>query len=125
MSNVVPRPISPDSSTYRTVADFDLVRKLITDHSLYKIPPGVRELIIEQAGEVLETGTDAQKLSAAKLLMEADKINLGLVKIAMPHKVEQITVRDMSDEELEDALNEYVRNRDSRRALTESCSPST
>lgn len=109
MSNVISHnsKFSSSTSTYRTVGDFDLVRKLLQD-APYNIPPHARDLIINQAIEIIENpnASEAQKLSAAKLILEADKRNIDVVKLAMPQRHEHIEVKEMSDEDLEAAISE-------------------
>lgn len=98
--------MSSDPSTFRTVGDFALVHKLLKDHALYNIPDTMRDGIINSVKEVFDDpeSTLSQKMVASKLILEMDKRNIDIVKIAMPHKVEHTQVQNMSDEELENEL---------------------
>lgn len=96
--------VSSLTSEFRTVGDFALVHQLLKRHSLYNIPQHLRQSIVDQAAETLDplnAATDSEKIAAAKLLLEMDKRNIDLIKIAMPQKHEHIQVKDASDEELE------------------------
>jgi len=110
MSNILPRDskVTSDQQSYRTVADFNLVRKLMQENALYEIPQHLRETLIEQSGTVLQStkSTDAEKLSAAKLLLEADKRNIDLIKTIIPKKVEHFNARDATDAELVEIIQD-------------------
>lgn len=103
MSNVVPCKISPETSMFRTAADFDLVNTLLKKYSLYNVPSTLRDSIIEQATDTINdaNSSTAAKAAAAKMVLEMDARNLAVVKIAMPTKVEHFNARNATDEELE------------------------
>jgi hypothetical protein len=114
--------ISYNPRDFRTIGDFDLVRSLLKKFSLYDIPDHARSLVINQAIQTLEDPetSAALKMSASKLLLEADKRNIDLVKLAMPQKHEHIEVKQMSDEALEMELiniHDAIRTSDNGRAL--------
>lgn len=100
--------VSPLTSEFRTVGDFALVHQLLKKHSLYNIPQQLRQSIVDQAANTLDDleATDSEKMAAAKLLLEMDKRNIDLIKIAMPQKHEHMQVRDASDEELKTMIIE-------------------
>ena len=108
MSNVVPAKtkVSPEPSEFRTVADFNLARTLLQKYSLYNIPDNLRQSVINQAGATLNGNNSStiEKIAAAKLILEMDKQNLTLVKIAMPQKHEHFDVKEATTEELLEAL---------------------
>lgn len=114
--NVVPDPtkISSELSTYRTVGDFELIHTLLREHSLYKIPQGLRASIVESINDVMEDPDSSlgQKLAASKLVLEMDKRNLDVIKIAMPQKHEHRQVTDLSDDELKVELLNIARTLD-------------
>lgn len=112
MANPVPLSVkvSPKPSTFALEADFNIVRKLMKESALYQIPEHARKNIIAQAQNVLEdlTATSREKMSAAKFLLECDKINLDVIKLVMPKKVEHIKVQERSTEELIDMVSKAI-----------------
>ena len=110
MSNVIPvsAKVSPDSSIFRTAADFDLVNMLLKKYSLYNVPPDLRNSIVEQANDTIKdaNASIANKNAAMKMVLEMDKRNLDVVKIAMPQRHEHFNAREATDEELEALLIE-------------------
>ncbi len=82
--------------------DFEIIHTLLKKFSLYKIPDYSRAQVIQSATDVLEDeeATPACRMTAAKLLLEADKRNIDLIKLAMPKHVVHHNVKEMTDEEL-------------------------
>ena len=93
--------VSSDSTEFETQADFNLVHKLLKN-SLYDIPSEYRTAVLQSAARVL---TDSNipaitQLAAGRVILECDKRNLELVKIAMPKKTISRNVGEMTSEEL-------------------------
>lgn len=99
--------VSADPTEFHTEADFAMVHKLL-QNALYKIPPEYREAVLGSAATIL---TDVEipamtRLAASRVIIECDKINLDLVKLAMPKKVITRSVTDMTSDELKKVILE-------------------
>lgn len=90
---------------FNTSADLDIVHQLLKKPR-YNIPEELRERIITKSGEILESKDPKEAIMAAKIVLEADKRNMELLKMVVPKKTEIRDCRKMSDEEL---LEEYHR----------------
>lgn len=90
---------------FRTEEDFKLVNKLLSQGP-YKIAEHIRSRVISNAATILEDPNVDQKirLAAMRTLLLADKINLDLIKISMPKKVEKLDVKQLSDQDLLEAI---------------------
>jgi len=98
--------VSPNSSELSTIADYNILNGLLKN-PLYKIP---EELRVKAIGCLEATIDDASakttlKLKAIGAMINMDKHNLDLVKIAMPKKIEHINPRELNDEQLLEELN--------------------
>lgn len=92
---------------YLDKQDFSLVERLLKTPR-YKIPEHLRDKIITSAGNILDSREVDEKtrLSAAKLILEADRTNIKLIELMVPKKVEHYNVKDRTDEELIEAIKE-------------------
>lgn len=108
--NAVPMKtqISPDL-TFETEGDLQMVHTLLKNPR-YKIPERLRDKIMKAAEDTIDNSnaTTAEINTACKLILEADKRNIDLVKLAMPKQVIHRHVSQYSDEELRDALQDII-----------------
>lgn len=88
---------------FRTQAEFSMVRKLLTTPR-YEIPEHLRKQLVEDAADVSKNCEDPKtRIAAMRVLAELDKINVEIVKISMPKRVEHThRAADLTMEELED-----------------------
>jgi len=94
------------ANSFDTEADFNMVNHLLKKPR-YKIPEHLRDKIITRAGRIIEqTEDDKTALAAANTVIAMDKLNIQLVQIAMPKKVERRDIEKMPQEELLEALRE-------------------
>ena len=121
MSNVVPHNTQISHSGFRTVGDFALIHSLLKNSALYQIPDDLRPDIVDSIKDVFNDpdSTLAQKLAATKVVLEMDKRNLDVVKIAMPQRVEHTQVKDLSDEELANELRAITAELGNDRSVVE------
>jgi hypothetical protein len=103
MSNVIPFNTKLDhrQESFDSIGDMEMVTGLLKK-APYCIPEHLRGKIVETAGSMLDNpnATEAQTISAAKLLLEADKINVQLIKLAVPTKHEHFTPQKATTAEL-------------------------
>lgn len=98
--------LTPVTRKFRTAADFSMVTRLL-QNSRYKIPEHLRSIIVESAAKIMVNGeSEKAQLAAMRTLLKADEINLQLVKIAMPKRVENVNVKQLTDEELIDVVRQ-------------------
>lgn len=117
--------ISENSTDYRTVSDFQMIHNLLTKHATYKIPEHLRKRVITRAGQALESDDDKLAMTAAKVLLAADKHNLDIIKVAMPKRVEHVNVSKLNDRELYEAVGNTLKllPADIQDAITNSSEP--
>lgn len=106
MNNIV----SYGGTDFRTEGDFALINQLLKNPR-YVIPEHLRHKVvkcIEQTIDSSETKPEI-KLKAVQTLAILDKHNIDLVKVAMPKRVEQTTVRQMTDEKILEMVKEITK----------------
>ncbi len=87
-------------SNLETMDDFKLVHKLL-GKPRYEIPNRLRDKVIRSIENTVDFNDDDRtKIAAIKVLADLDKINLELVKIAMPKKIEHFDPSKVNDDEL-------------------------
>ncbi len=103
-------PLSASPHDFQTKDDFALINTLMRS-SRYDIPERLRKKIIGMASNKIEdeSAEFPDQLSAAKLILECDKRNMDLLKIAMPTKVEHLNVQKASTEVLREAITEALK----------------
>ncbi len=103
MSNVVPAHTKLDcqQNEFNSVGDMNMITTLLRNPR-YKIPEHLREKVIGTADNILNNANAsvAEAISAAKLVLEADKVNVALIKLAVPKKIEHFNPRQATTEEL-------------------------
>lgn len=103
MSNVVPvqTKLSP-LNEYETQGDFSLINTLMKNPR-YDIPEHLRKKVIQSAENSLDSleASDATKLAAARLILEADKRNIEIMKLIIPQQHVHKNVKELPTEELE------------------------
>lgn len=117
--NTVPiqTKVSPVTNQFSTQADFSMINTLLANPR-YNIPERLRNKVIQSADNVIssEESTDAAKLAASRLVLEADKRNLELIRLVMPKHHVHHNVKDMSTEELveviQNAAERFKRTKD-------------
>ena len=74
----------------------------------YSIPEHLRNKIMASVETALDDpeAPHSQKLAAARVALEADKVNLELLKLALPKKVHHFDIKAASNEELLEAIKE-------------------
>lgn len=84
-----------------------MVHRLL-QNALYKIPENYREAVLGSAANILSDDNipAMTRLAASRVIIECDKINLDLVKIAMPKKVITRNVTEMTSDELKKVILE-------------------
>ena len=95
---------------FDSLADMDLVQKLLKN-PLYDIPERLRKKILGGAEKLMDKfsigeSSDAAFIAARRLVLEADKRNLALVKMVIPKKIEHKVVKDYTTEELVQLVRE-------------------
>lgn len=95
---------------FNSVADMGMVRRLLKD-PLYNVPERLRDKILSGAEKLMDSftegkTTEAAFIAAARLVLEADKRNLDLIKMVIPKKVEHREVKDFTTVELEVIVKE-------------------
>jgi len=117
MSNVVPAHTKLSPLGFATQGDFQLVNNLLKNPR-YEIPEHLRKKVIASAEGALDNhdASDATKLAASRVILEADKRNLDVIKLIVPKQHVHREVKDLPTEELEAVVIEaYNRlERDSR-----------
>ncbi len=101
--------ISPHGG-FETEADFNLIHQLLKNPR-YVIPERLREKAIRCIESCIdgEEVADQTKLAAIRTALDMDKINLEMIKIAMPKKVETRDITKATDEELTDLVREVLK----------------
>lgn len=99
--------VSSDTTIFETQEDFDMVHRLLRN-SLYKIPEAYRTAVLNSAARVLndENAPAIIQLAASRVILECDKRNLDMVKIAMPKKVISRSVTELTTDELQHMILE-------------------
>jgi len=106
---------NPEQSDYHSVNDMTMVHGLMKNPR-YNIPDNLRDKIIKTAGQLLDSDIEdpvkkaSTQLAAAKVLLEADKRNIDIVRLSMPQKHMHINVQQASTEQLQAQLKELLLN---------------
>ena len=83
-----------------TLDDFNLVHKLLKTPR-YEIPERLRHKVVINIEKIIDHGEDDRtQIAAMKVLADFDKINLDIVKLAMPKKIEHFDPSKANDDEL-------------------------
>lgn len=92
--------------------DFEMIHTLLKKFSLYQIPDHLRQKVLNSAETAMddEEATSACKIAASKIVLEADKRNIDLIKLAMPKHVVHHNVKEMTDDELMAAFKEITKD---------------
>jgi len=95
---------------YETKDDFGMVRGLLR-RGPYQIPDRLREKIISSAERVIDNLDIDPKimLSAAKLMVDCDRINVEMIKLAIPKKIETFNARGATDAQLLEAIQKTTK----------------
>jgi hypothetical protein len=111
MSNVVPRQtkISHDHN-FQLEGDYHLIHTLLKNNPLYEIPKHLRGKILGHCSDTLASAeaSVSEKTMAARVVLECDKRNIDIVKMAMPKHVVHHNAEDLTDEELKAELQRLV-----------------
>lgn len=115
MSNVVPVQTKiTDTLDFRSQGDFDMVTTLLKNPR-YKVPERLRQKIMDHAEGVIDNINDSATLSeqnaACKMILEADKRNIDIVKMCIPKQHVHTHVSELSDRELEEELQRIIDER--------------
>ena len=91
-----------NATEYQGKADFNVVKRLMEDPR-YEIPRHLRNKVLQQAEDCMDSEKTSfgDRLAAGRLVLECDKRNIELVKLAMPKVVIHKDAKDYTDEELE------------------------
>ena len=107
MSNVVPAKtkLAHQQNEYNSVGDMNMVTTLLKNPR-YVIPDHLRKRVIGTAESILSNvnATVAEAISAAKLVLEADKVNVALIKLQVPKQIEHFNARNATTEELVEVI---------------------
>jgi len=110
MNSLVLNTVS-DGSSLKTEGDFDLINRLLRNPR-YNIPERLRAKCIQCIEDVLDSGTEdvghGLHLKAIQTMVSLDKINVEIIKIAVPKKIET-NVKSMNDEELLALVKDVVK----------------
>lgn len=100
--NAVPQHTKITPYEFKEQGDFQLVNKLL-QNPRYDIPEHLRKKVIGSAEHSLDSpeSSVACKLAAARLILEADKRNLELIKLVIPKVIIHKEIKDHTTEELE------------------------
>lgn len=118
MSNVIPHnaKISSDLEI-QTVGDFHLINTLLEKNPRYNIPKHLREKVVRSCERILDypnnagdAKIDKLQLLANKVLLECDKRNTDIVKMAIPKQVIHREAKDLTDEELTAEVIKLIKN---------------
>ena len=103
------RAYSSVSSEINTLADFRLVNFLLSKPR-YNIPEHLRDKAIKAVEKLLdrEFVKDSTRVQAIRTLALMDKINVEIVKLSMPKKIEKTDPKKLTDEELVEKLRNFA-----------------
>ena len=114
--------VSPVPNQFGTLADMRLINDLMKN-SRYEIPEHLRHQVISSAGKIIENpeSRNAEVLAASKVILEADKRNMEMVKMCMPKVNVNFNPKQATTEELETVVRRaigLVGNESDRNATT-------
>lgn len=101
---------NPIQSEYSTLSDISMIHQLLLKNPRYNIPEYLRNKIIATMADRLDDDDGKLQIMAAKVLLEADKRNIDLVKLAIPQKKEIKNVTTATTEELQQHLKQILLN---------------
>jgi len=97
---------------FQLAGDYNIITKLLRSDPLYNIPSHLRDKIINHCQNTLDADADSatvsEKTAASKVVLECDKRNIDIVKMAMPKHVVHHNVEDYSDDELKAQLQKLI-----------------
>lgn len=112
---------------FDSIADMGMVRKLLRD-PLYDIPERLRDKVLKGAETLVDRFTNGDETAAAfiaasRLVLEADKRNLDLIKMVIPKRVEHKEVIQFTTQELEQIVREAHKRLPPAVVLDVECNP--
>lgn len=103
-------PLAPTQSDYHSSSDMGMIHNLLKTHSLYNIPNHLRAKVIKTADRIMDDEDPRAAITGARVILECDKRNIDVVKLAIPKKVEVRNIQEQTTEELHQLLKDTLRD---------------